>query len=60
MLFRSRVVITPEGVSKLQKLKLDLVAGMPADVIVKTGERTFWHYLTAPVTDLVTRSLKED
>lgn len=58
--YLGRVVITPEGVSKLQKLKLDLVAGMPADVIVKTGERTFWHYLTAPVTDLVVRSLKED
>ncbi len=58
--YLGRVVITPEGVRQLQKLKLDLVAGMPADVIVKTGERTFWHYLTAPVTDLVTRSLKED
>ncbi len=58
--YLGRVVITPEGVRQLQKLKLDLVAGMPADVIVKTGERTFWHYLTAPVTDLVIRSLKED
>ncbi len=58
--YLGRVVITPEGVQQLQRLKLDLVAGMPADVIVKTGERTFWHYLTAPVTDLVTRSLKED
>ncbi len=58
--YLGRVVITPEGVRQLQKLKLDLVAGMPADVIVKTGERTFWHYLTAPVTDIVTRSLKED
>lgn len=58
--YLGRVVITPEGMRQLQKLKLDLVAGMPADVIVKTGERTFWHYLTAPVTDLVIRSLKED
>lgn len=58
--YLGRVVITPEGVRQLQHLKLDLVAGMPADVIVKTGERTFWHYLTAPVTDLVSRSLKED
>ncbi len=58
--YLGRVVITPEGVRQLQQLKLDLVAGMPADVIVKTGERTFWHYLTAPITDIVSRSLKED
>ncbi len=58
--YLGRVVITPEGIARLQQLKLDLVAGMPADVIVKTGERTFWHYLTAPITDIVTRSLKED
>jgi epimerase transport system membrane fusion protein len=58
--YLGRVIITPEGVQHLQKLKLELVAGMPADVIVKTGERTFWHYLTAPVTDIVSRSMKED
>ncbi len=58
--YLGRVVITPEGIARLQQLKLALVAGMPADVIVKTGERTFWHYLTAPITDLVIHSLKED
>ncbi len=58
--YLGRVMITPRGLQDLQKLKLDLVAGMPAEVLVKTGQRTFWHYLTAPLSDMLVRSLKED
>jgi membrane fusion protein, epimerase transport system len=58
--YLGRVSITPKGMQDLAKLKLDLVAGMPADVLVKTGQRTFWHYLTAPLSDMLVRSLKED
>ncbi len=58
--YLGRVEITPEGRRQLEKLKLQLVAGMPADVLVKTGERTFWKYLTAPLTEMVGRSMKED
>lgn len=58
--YLGRVEITQKGLQQLAKLKLQLVAGMPADVLVKTGERTFWKYLTAPLTDMVGRSMKED
>ena len=58
--YLGRVVITPKGLSDLAKLKLELLPGMPAEVLVKTGTRTFWHYLTAPISDLLVRSLKED
>ncbi len=58
--YLGRVSITPKGMQDLAKLKLDLVAGMPAEVLVKTGQRTFWHYLTAPLSDMLVRSLKED
>ena len=58
--YLGRVEITPDGLRQLEKLKLQLVAGMPADVLVKTGERTFWKYLTAPLTEMVGRSMKED
>lgn len=58
--YLARVEITPEGVRELERRKLELVAGMPADVLVKTGERTFWHYLTAPLSDMMARSMKED
>lgn len=58
--YLARIEITPEGVRELKRRKLELVAGMPADVLVKTGERTFWHYLTAPLSDMMVRSMKED
>ena len=58
--YLGRVVITPKGIDDLAALKLELVPGMPAEILVKTGTRTFWHYLTAPISDLLVRSLKED
>jgi epimerase transport system membrane fusion protein len=58
--YLARIEIAPDGIRELKRLKLELLAGMPADVLVKTGERTFWHYLTAPLSDMVIRSIKED
>ncbi len=58
--YLARVMVTPKGLRDLNKLKLELVPGMPADVFIKTGTRTFWRYMTAPFSDLLVRSLKED
>jgi HlyD family secretion protein len=35
------------------------VAGMPVEVFLRTGERTFFHYLTKPVIDSFTRAFRE-
>lgn len=35
-------------------------AGMPADVIISTGERTVADYLTSPLTDAVSKSMREE
>lgn len=37
-----------------------LTAGMPADVVITTGERTMVEYLTAPLVDAVRKSLNEE
>lgn len=58
--YLARIEISPAGRQQLEQLKLQLVPGMPADVLVKTGERTLWHYLTAPLTDIAVRSMRED
>ena len=58
--YLGRVMVTPKGLRDLAKLKLELVPGMPADVFIKTGTRTFWRYMTAPFSDLLVRSLRED
>ena len=38
---------------------LQLLPGMPAEVIIKTGERTLLEYLLQPLTDSFARSFKE-
>ena len=58
--YLARVMVTPKGMRDLANLKLELVPGMPADVFIKTGSRTFWRYMTAPFSDLLVRSMRED
>ena len=36
-----------------------LVPGMPADVLIVTGERTLFQYLMSPITDLLFKSMRE-
>ena len=38
---------------------IQLIAGMPAEVYIRTGERTFASYLFKPLADHATRSFKE-
>jgi HlyD family type I secretion membrane fusion protein len=45
--FIGRVQMTPEGMQKLQHHTL--VPGMPAEVVIKNGERTLLAYLLKPV-----------
>lgn len=37
-----------------------LVPGMPAEVHVQTGERTFLHYLFSPVSDIFSHAFREE
>lgn len=56
----ARVKIKPEGIAELQKRKLELVQGMPAEVSIKTGERTFLDYLLKPLTNMMNHAFNED
>ena len=37
-----------------------LMPGMPAEVLIKTGDRTMLGYLTSPMNRIFSRSLTED
>ncbi len=50
--------VTPEGLKKLRDLKV--LAGMPVDIFVKTGERTLASYLLKPIFDRARTSLAEE
>ena len=58
--YLARVEITAKGLQDLARNKLELVAGMPAEVLINTGERTLFHYLIDPLKNTVARSLIED
>jgi epimerase transport system membrane fusion protein len=54
------IEITEEGLTQLKDNDLELIAGMPADTFIFTGERTFLQYLTDPLLNTVARSFIED
>jgi epimerase transport system membrane fusion protein len=56
--YLARVELTPESVSKLEGI--ELLPGMPAEVLIKTGSRTLVQYLAQPLTNILARSLIED
>ncbi len=55
--YLARIQVTPEGMAKLQGRTLQ--AGMPVEVMIKTGERTFFDYLMRPFTDRLAQAFRE-
>jgi len=55
-----RVKVTPEGAKKIAQFKMNIIPGMPADLFVKTGERTMMNYLLRPLLDRAHMAMSED
>lgn len=55
--YMARVEVPQEQQDLLSEHRIQ--AGMPVEVMIKTGERTMMGYLMKPVTDSVARSFKE-
>ncbi|MDX1347429.1 MAG: HlyD family type I secretion periplasmic adaptor subunit [Thiomicrorhabdus chilensis] len=58
--FEAKVVLTPAGVEQMKEDGLFLLPGMPAEVMIKTGERTLLEYLLKPFENMFARSFNED
>ncbi len=58
--YLTRVEVNPEGLDVFHKLNLELVPGMPTDVLIHTGSRTLLQYLADPLSDSFSRSMIED
>jgi len=56
--YLARVQVTPEGIQKLGNRQMQ--PGMPAEVIIRTGERSLLTYLLGPLTKRVAASMKEE
>ena len=55
--FKAIIEVTPEGMKQLSHHQIR--AGMPAEVFVRTGERTLLSYLVKPLVDRLNRALTE-
>lgn len=55
--YSARVVVSPDEMTKLGDQEVR--PGMPVDVVIKTGERTFLNYLMKPLVDRVHLSFTE-
>jgi len=56
--YQAQVELTPESLQKITHL--ELVPGMPVEVMIKTGERTLFSYLTKPISNAFARAFVED
>jgi protease secretion system membrane fusion protein len=53
-----RAAVTPEGLKKLGQRQMQ--PGMPAEVVIRTGERSLLTYLLHPLTKRMAASMKEE
>lgn len=51
---------SPEGLKTMQHHKMEVRAGMPVELFVKTGERTMMNYLLKPILDRAKTSMSEE
>jgi len=58
--YLARVEISPQGLKDLASSELELLPGMPAEVLINTGERTLLQYLMDPLSDTIAHSFTED
>ncbi|MEO5932078.1 MAG: HlyD family type I secretion periplasmic adaptor subunit [Duganella sp.] len=58
--YKVRARVTPEGAKLIAEKKLDIVAGMPVELFIKTGERTMMNYLLKPIFDRSHSALTEE
>lgn len=56
--YLARISVTAEGLKELGSRQLQ--AGMPAEVVIKTGERTVLKYLLHPLLKRIAISMKEE
>jgi len=56
--YLAKVEVTPKSLKNLGDLQL--LPGMPAEVLINTGERTLFRYLVQPASNFFARSFIED
>jgi len=58
--YKVKIEVTPKGKEQLKQYHFNLVAGMPAEVMIKVGHRTMLSYLIKPMEDMISRGFNEE
>lgn len=57
--YEARLHVTEHGLETMKEQDMYFVPGMPAEVMIKTGERTVLHYLLSPVIRISEKAFRE-
>ena len=57
--YKAEVDVTKAGLDQMGEDKIQLLPGMPAEVMIKTGSRTLLDYLVRPFSNMLARSFRE-
>ncbi|GEN25829.1 HlyD family type I secretion periplasmic adaptor subunit [Halomonas cupida] len=57
--YKVRIRVTETGEGNMTE-EMRLLAGMPAEVMLRTGERSFASYVAKPITDMLARAMREE
>lgn len=55
-----RAFVAEIEIPQAEAARYPIKPGMPAEVFIRTGERTLWGYLSKPITDHLARALNEE
>ena len=58
--YEIKVKLTENGIKELEHNKFFLLPGMPAEVMVQTGDRTVLSYILNPFINMFKRAFNED
>ena len=57
--YKTRLAVSKEVIQTLEDNEVRLVAGMPTEVVINTGDRTVLEYLIKPLAQMIDRSFNE-
>ena len=58
--YEAKIAVTPRGEEQLEEYGFELVAGMPAEVMIIIEDRTLLSYLVKPFLDMTGRGFNEE
>lgn len=58
--YEAKIELTQKGYEQIKGYNFNLVAGMPAEVMIKIEDRTVLDYMIKPLSDMISRSFNEE